>query len=338
MFKNDMKLFLECHGEKIPGDFIVLPKNIRVISFSTEYELGYNLDTALFKFNTYKYSNNNFIDSFIETLYYFGSELINMSYLELYEECIDREITLGPYDSRNKLTKKIIADAIINTINLAGKSANGNQKIVLHNPGDIINNYQLSSNIQYDGIYKKYEISEDEIIIKDESSYDKSSYEIDSENYYGEWKDMRVHYIVNEKKYIDNKTFYSMISRDGLCLILRDDSDKIFTESLGKETFTNKINKLLETTGLASRITFKYIINKLANSKENFILFVNHCKQHPEGVPHQPQRQRKRLQTLGLLQGIGLQLALKSPKKKNLKKNLKKHSKSKKVVKSIKRK
>jgi len=269
--------YLECHGIKIPNDKFIIPDNITIISFSTEYELGYASDTAIFKKYISENPGGNFINDFKTVLYIFGSGLIYMNPIELKRECYLRNIILGG-NKKNKEIQLQVAFKILNVIHNAGFSKN-NQKIVMHNPGDTLSNYTLvvgeNDTQLLNGLY---EITIDKF-------YDEDTYGYTDDYKERKWTGE------DDLNYSDyNYSYYRL----GL--------SKIVNENFVRDTFTNKIEKLLYQRNL----DLKTLIHYFSKMPFRITLFVNHCKEEIEGKRTNQQIQRKRLQQLKLLQGIGL--------------------------------
>lgn len=303
-FRNTSKykdLYLDCHGTKVIGDYFRIPDNITLITFSTEFEFGYATDTTIFRTMIGKYGKTDFVDKFKHILYTFGTSLIDMNEDELIRECELRRIKLGD----SKVSDYGMAFGILSTIWSAGRS-NLKQKIMYHSPGSVYNNYELSAG---NGTKDIYEIICDKVNLDIDSSKLQSNF-------------MTAGFILDNWIGKSNSNFYNI-------------NDKYFFR-MGISDITGGNQFLLDQELLdiqsqiyGSYITLKDIINILKTRPGNYTLFVQHCKTESEQKRSQQQRQRKQLPTLGLLQGIGLQLAFKSPKmgKKLSKKSSKKAGK-----------
>jgi len=340
MFRNYNKIFLECHGAKIVGDPIIIPDNVRVVAFSTEYEYGYRHYIALFKYFVYKYFKDDFVDAFTEILYYFGSNLINMSYQELLKNCEEIRIKIGLYDRPiigYDLYRKMVGNAILSSIRQVGINNKGEQRVMLYNPGDILNNYSLSTETTNENDEETYALTKSEIL----DTIIGDSYLISMKSSRGDWDDYTTYYQELKIEKDGSNEIYHMISRDGISNITGVDEYPF--RSINSREFKCLVDLDMDLNSgdlLGKSITFKDVINCLSKQSENFVLFVAHCKKEHYEKQSQPQRERKRLQTLGLLQGIGLQLGMKSPKKRNVKKSVKKNVKKsvkKNVKKSVKK-
>jgi len=291
-FHNTSKakdLYLDCHGTKIIGDYFKLPDNITLITFSAEFEFGYTTHTTIFRAMVGKYGKTDFINKFKQVLYTFGTALIDMNEVELVEECQLRGIKLG-----NKTTSENdMAFGILSTIWNAGRS-NSKQRIMYHSPGSIYNNYKLSAG---NGIHDIYEIICDKVkldISLDTRNSDHFTGGLIFDNWIGK---------TNSNFYnIRDKYFY----RFGISDITK-----------GNQFLLNQELLDIQSQIYDSYTTLKDVINILKTHPVNYTLFVQHCKTESGEKRTQQQRQKKQLPTIGLLQGIGLQLAFKSPKKVN---------------------
>jgi hypothetical protein len=275
MIKTTYDLFLECHGTKIPKDYFIIPDNINIISFSTEYEAGKAIYTAIFKSMVDKFGNKDFVDKFKYVLYIFGSSLIHMSESELIEECDLRGI---------KLDDKM-AFCILAAIKGAGFSGT-KQRIMLHMPGDILNNYRLAASRFL--VNDKY-LSEvvKEVVFINTTSKKVALGEVSLDEF-GIWNGRSDRNYYNHDKFIN-------FSRLGLSDITNGNKFIIFNEP---ENFEDMI--------YSKKTNLKDIIDILKEQPYTYTLFINHCKFEYSRKRSQPQRQKKQIHTLGLLQGIGI--------------------------------
>jgi len=142
-FKN---ILIDCHGTKIRNEPIVIPENMRIISFSSENELTYGKRLVFFKLMCLK--DKTFIEKFSHLLSIFGSSLYNMTPAELDKNCEYFGIKYSKDDYKH----------ILGSIKMAGLNKFREQNVKYHGPGTVLSNYSLS--------FKFYEVLKTVVKIK----------------------------------------------------------------------------------------------------------------------------------------------------------------------------